>query len=146
MSEPAYFGLGIELRISDGAATPVFTAIPGCRSFTGPGKTRDTVDVTSHSSTGGYREYIGGLRDGGDVTCDLNWLFGDTAQESLEDAFAADGTTDFQMYFPQVATDNLLTFKGFISDLSWNGPVDDAITRSLTIKVTGPIDVETEAP
>jgi predicted secreted protein len=141
----AYFGLGIELRIGDGATpTEAFTAIPGCGSFGGPGKTRDTVDVTSHSSTGGYREFISGLRDGGEVTCDINWLFGDAAQDALETAFDDNDTTNFQMYFPMAAADNLLTFAGLVTDLSWTGPTDAQITRSLTLKVTGPITTDTE--
>lgn len=145
MSEPAYFGIGIELRIGDGGTpTELFTAIPGCQSFTGPGKTRDTVDVTSHSSTGGYREFIGGLRDGGEISCDINWLFGDPAQDALDDAFAADARTNFQMYFPMAAADNRLSFAAFVTDLSWNGPIDAQVTRSLTLKVTGPITVATE--
>lgn len=146
MSDPAaYFGLGIELRIGDGAVSETFTPIPGCRSFTGPGKTRDTVDVTSHSSSGGYREFISGLRDGGEVTFDLNWLFGDPAQDALEDSFDSNDTTNFQMAFPMATSDNLLTFAAFATDLGWTGPTDDAVTRSVTLKVTGPVTVGTDS-
>lgn len=146
MSDPAaYFGLGIELRIGDGAGPEVFTVIPGCRSFTGPGKTRDTVDVTAHDAPNGYRQFISGLRDGGEVTFDLNWLFDDPAQQALEDSFDSDDTTNFQMAFPQAASDNLLTFAAFVTDMGWAGPVDDAVTRSVTLKVTGPITVGTDS-
>lgn len=146
MSDPsAYFGLGIELRIGDGATpTEVFTAIPGCMSFSGPGQTRDTVEVTSHSSTGGYREFIGGLRDGGEVSCDLNWLFDDPAQDALSDAFDDNDPTNFQMFFPSATANNLASFAGYVTDLSWSGPIDAQITKSLTIKITGPTTISTE--
>lgn len=142
MADPeAYFGQGIELRIYNGAT---YDPIPGCMSFSGPGKTRDTVDVTSHSSTGGYRTFITGLRDGGEVSFDLNWLFGDTAQDLLETAFADNDPVSFEMAFPMAAADNLLTFDGLVTDMTWNGPIDAQVTRSVTIKVTGPITVGTD--
>lgn len=145
MSDPsAYFGLGIELRIGDGAVSQTFTPIPGCGSFSGPGQTRDTIDTTSHSSTGGYREYISGLRDGGEITFDINWLFGETAQDALADSFDDNATVDWQMYFPMAVEDNLLEFAGFVTNLEWNGPIDAQVTRSCTIKITGPITVDTE--
>jgi predicted secreted protein len=134
----AYLGIGIELRIGG-------TAIPGCMSFSGPGQTRDVIDVTSHSTTGGYRQFISGLRDGGEITFDLNWLFTDATQLALETAYDADLAEEFEMYFPQVATNNLLTFDGLVTDMSWTGPTDAQITRSVTIKVTGAIAVTSEA-
>lgn len=141
---PAYLGLGIELRIGDGADPEVFTEIPGCGNFGGPGDTRDTVDVTSHSSTGGYREFITGLRDGGEVSCDINWLFDDPAQLALETAKASDDAGNFQMYFPMATANNLLSFAGLVTGLEWDGPIDDAVKRSLTVKITGPITTGTE--
>ncbi|KKL57641.1 hypothetical protein LCGC14_2233420, partial [marine sediment metagenome] len=43
-------------------------------SITGPGMTRDTIDVTSLDSTGGYREFKGGFRDGGTVQLAMNFI------------------------------------------------------------------------
>ncbi len=141
----AYPGLGAELRIGDGATpTEVFAPIPGVMSISGPGKTRDTIDVTSHSSTGGWREFITGLRDGGEVSFDLNWLFGDTAQDALETAFDDNDPVNFELFNPSPAADNVLEFAAYVSDLSWNVPVDAQITRSVTLKVTGPITISTE--
>lgn len=141
----AYPGLGAELRIGDGGAPEAFAPVAGVMSITGPGKTRDTIDVTSHSSTGGWREFITGLRDGGEVSFDLNWLFGDdTAQLAFETAFDDNAPTNFQLFNPAPAANNRLAFTGYITDMSWAIPTDAQITRSVTIKVTGPITVATE--
>ena len=141
MSDTAVFAQGIELRLP---VAGTMTAIPGVMSITGPGKSRDTVEVTSHSSPDSYREFIGGLRDGGELTFDMNEYFGDPAQLALEAEFDADIATDFEMLFPRAVENNLLTFSGFVTATNWNGPIDAQVTRPVTIKVTGPIERDTE--
>lgn len=144
MSDPsAYFGLGIEVRVDDGSG---MVPIPGVMSITGPGKTRDTVDVTSHSSSGGYREYISGLRDGGELSFDMNWLFGDSAQDALEDSYDSNDVIAVEVAFPMAATDNLVSFDAFVTDMSWNGPTDAQVTRSVTLKITGAVSTTTDTP
>ena len=41
-------------------------------NISGPGITADTIDVTSHDSTGGYRQFIAGLIDGGEISLEGN--------------------------------------------------------------------------
>lgn len=134
----AYFALGTELQIETG--TPgTFATIPGVQSIDGPGATRDTIDVTSHSSTGGYREFIGGLRDGGEITATINWLFDDATQLLLQDAYEAEGVTNFRVVYPMSPGDEYDEFAGFVTDLSKASPTDAQTTASLTIKITGPV-------
>lgn len=136
----AYLGQGALLQISDGAVpTPTFTTIPNCGSFAGPGMTRDTVDVTTHSSPNRFREFISGLRDGGEVSCDINWLWDDDAQNSLEDAFDADEPATFRIVYPMTPLNEYDEFDGLVVDLTKAIPTDAQVTRSLTIKITGPV-------
>lgn len=135
----AYFAQGAQLQIGDGGSPETFATIPGCGTFSGPGKTRDTVDTTSHSSTGGYREFITGLRDGGEISCDVNWLFDDPAQNALDDAFASDEPVNFRMVYPFTPLNETFSFAGLVTDLSDNAPIDAQFTKSLTIKITGPV-------
>ena len=44
------------------------TTISEVTSISAPNLTADTIDVTTHGSTGRYREFIQGLRDGGEIT------------------------------------------------------------------------------
>jgi predicted secreted protein len=143
---PAFSSQGTFLQMSDMAAvTPVFTTIFGCGDITGPGATRDTEDVTSHSSVGGYREYITTLRDGGEVTCDIFWVWDET-QTELDVAFAENPARNWRILFP-VDEDDIddatgttgYEFSGLITDLSWSSPVAGALKRSLTVKITGPV-------
>jgi predicted secreted protein len=142
MAEPAINSQGTLLQIGDGATpTEAFTTIVGCGDLTGPGTTRDTQDVTSHTSTGGYREFITTLRDGGEVSCDIYWVF-DASQTLLEDAFDSNASVNFQIVFTD-AGNTTYGFAGLVTDLSFSAPVEGALTRSLTLKVTGPV---TEVP
>jgi len=142
MSDPvAWFALGTELRIS---IASVFTPIPYLQSITGPDATFDIIDVTTHSSTGGYREYITGLADGGEVTVTINWSPGEATHAALQAAQDARELTAFQLWWPNVGEDDLVDFNGYVTGLPRNSPIDAQITRDLTIKVTGQPVVSTE--
>lgn len=136
----AYFAHGSLLQIGNADGPPeTFDTIPGCGSITGPGQTRDTIDVTSHTSPGGYRQHIGGLRDGDTISCDVYWLWTDTNQNKLEAAYDADETVNFRVVYDFTPTDEYDQFAGFVTNLSKASPVDGAATRSLEIKITGPV-------
>lgn len=142
MSDPvAQFGLGTELRIS---IASVFTPIPYLQSITGPDETFDTIDVTTHSSVGGYREFITGLADGGELTVTINWAAGETTHQALQDAQTARELTSFQLWWPGYDANNLMDFDAYVTGLSRGSPIDAQITRDLTLKITGPIDTSTE--
>lgn len=142
MSDPiAAFGLGTELRIS---IASVFTVVPYCQSITGPDETFDTIDVTTHSSAGGYREFITGLADGGELTCTINWHGDEDTHTALQDALSAREITQFQLYWPTISENNLADFEGYVTGLTRASPTDAQITRDLTIKITGPVEVSTE--
>lgn len=143
MADPyiAQLGLGTVLRVWDGAA---FLDVPWCGAITGPDETFDTVDVTTHSSTGGYREYIAGLADGNEVTCDLNWHADDETHQLLATIQKTREVTPFQLYWPQYDEENLVDFDGFVTGLTRSSPTDAQLVRALTIKITGEPVTSTE--
>lgn len=144
MPYTAELGLGTVLRIS---IASVMTDIPYVQSITGPGTAFDIVDVTTHSSTGGFREFISGLADGGEITATINWHTDETTHQALFDAQYNREVTAFQLSWsalPDFATDNLFDFDGFVTGLPFTSPTDAQVTADLTIKITGPVDVSTE--
>ena len=64
MSTSAISGVGTTLYRST-TSGGTFAAVAEIPSISGPNMTRDTIDVTDLDSTGGYREFIAGFRDGG---------------------------------------------------------------------------------
>lgn len=65
---------GTAFQIGNGATPEVFTSIAEVVAIGGPGLAMEVVDVTSHGSAGAFREKVGGLLDGGDITLDLNFV------------------------------------------------------------------------
>ncbi len=140
----AQFGLGTDLRIF---ISPDFESIPWLQSISGPDETFDTVDVTTHSSIGGFREFISGLADGGELTVTINWHPEETTHQELEAALHAREPVAFQLSWSALAnyaTDNLMDFTAYVTGLTRASPIDAQITRDLTLKITGTVEVSTE--
>jgi predicted secreted protein len=128
---------GIALKRSD-MATPgpaAFTAIANVTSVKGPEIERETYDVTAHDSEDGWREYIGGLKDGGEVSLEINYdpRVHDTLVADFDDTVAR----DYQMVFPDPAGGGMWAFKAFLTGFSQEAPVDDKLSAELTLKMTG---------
>jgi predicted secreted protein len=133
----AVSSFGTLLKIGDGATpTEAFTTIAEVRDISGPGFTLDTEEVTNHSTTGGYKEYIATLKDGGEVTFDLNF-FQHATHDDLWDDFEARTRRNFQIVFPITSGDDTLTFAAFVTNIGHEAPVQGVLTRSVTLRVTG---------
>ena len=132
----AVSSFGTLLKIGDGGVTETFTAIAEVLDISGPSYTLDTEEVTNHSTTGGYKEYIPTLKDGGEVTFSLNF-FQDTTHVALFTDFENRTRRNFQIVFPLSSGDDTLTFAAFVTSIGHDAPVQGVLTESLTLKVTG---------
>lgn len=96
----------------------------------------DTMDVTSLDSNGGYREFIGGFKDGGEVSISGFFNPGNPGQKAMYDAFEA-GTTDvYQILFPSELGASW-DFSGVVTGFSTSAALEDAIAFEATVKVSG---------
>lgn len=113
-----------------------FVAIAEINSIGGPSMTRETIDVTSLDSTGGYREFITGFRDAGEVTLSMN--FTRATYELMKTDFESSTALDYKIALPD--DDNTeLTFDGLVTNLPLDVPMDDKITADVTIKISGQV-------
>jgi hypothetical protein len=85
----AHIGLGAHIQKGDGNSPENFISILGIKSISGPGIKRDAIDVTDMDS-GTFREYIGGLVQGGTISFDANWLPRDPTQNQHAGGFMAE--------------------------------------------------------
>lgn len=98
-----------------------------------------TVDVTSHDSTDRWKEFIGGLRDGGEFSCEGNYVSGDAGQQAASDHFAQDttgGRKSMEIVFPDTS---YWAFSAICISLKPVGeaPVEGALPFGATYKVSG---------
>lgn len=127
-------GFGALLKRGDGAAPEVFTAIADPTSISGPGLSRETIDVTSHGSPDGWMEFIGGLKDGGEVSVDVN--YDPAAHDLLIADFEDSVPRNYQVVFPDPGT-TTWGIKAVLTGFEPEAPYDDKLAASLTFKVSG---------
>jgi len=112
------------------------TSLAEINSITGPSMSREQIDVTSLDSTGGYREFIAGFKDGGTVTLNMNFTAA-TYALMLAD-FDSDTAQSFEIVLPDAALTSL-DFMGLVTELPLSIPTDDKVTVDVTIKITGQV-------
>ena len=103
-------------------------------SFSGPNLSRDTIDVTSMDSVDGYREFIGGLRDGGEVSFDMN--FRRDTYEIIKADLENNTNQTYEILLPD-AENTSFKFTGLVTAMGMEIPNDDKMTNSVTIKISG---------
>lgn len=132
---PGIDGFGAELRRGDGTTpTEVFTAIANITNIEGPGIERETIDVTAHNTVDAYMEFVGGLKDGGEVSVDVNY---DPAQhDALIADFDDEDPRNYQLVFPDAAA-TTWSFAAILTEFNPEAPYDDKLAASLTFKVSG---------
>lgn len=139
MSE-AFAGVGTQFKRGNGASPEVFTAIAEVNNITGPNKSRGTIDVTSLDSTGGYREFIASFRDPGEVQLNMNFTL--AGFNDMNDDFESDSSVNYQIVLPDTGN-TTLEFAAFVTALGMAVPMDDKVTMTVTLKVTGVVTLET---
>lgn len=125
--------LGTKLKM--GTETPI--TIGGLTEIGGLQLSADTIDVTTLDSDGGYKEFIGGFKDAGEVS--LSGFFDNTTgkgQAEMYAAFESGEVTDFVIEFPE-ALNTKWTFKGVVTGFETGATLEDPVSFSSTIKVSG---------
>lgn len=128
----AISGVGTVLRRWDGVSA--WGNLAEVNSIKGPGMTRDTIDVTSLDSTGGYREFIGGFRDGGTLTFSMN--FTRANYDLMKADFESDDMGHYELVLPD-GDQTSIEFEGVVTECPLTIPMDDKVTIDVTIKISG---------
>ena len=137
MASNAIAGVGASFRRWNGAS---FDDIAEVNSITGPGMTRDTIDVTSLDSTGGYREFITGFRNPGTVTLAMNFTI--TTYDLMHADFESNTLVNYEILLPNLYS---FEFEGLVTELPLTIPPDDKVTADVTIQISGAVVVNTGA-
>jgi predicted secreted protein len=109
-----------------------------------PEVTRDDMDVTDHDSPDGYKEYIPGLKDGGEVSIEGHLIPTDDTQKGLLAALDIDEPEEWTIRFPTVPVLRI-RFNGYVKSYKvGDAPVDGTLIFNATIKVTGKSEILTD--
>lgn len=107
-------------------------------TISGPNMSRETIDVTSLASTGGYREFITGLRNPGTLTFTMN--FNRTDYDTMKTDFDSDDAVDYELILPDTEKTSL-EFSALVTELPLNLDPASQITCNVTFQITGSITI-----
>ncbi|WP_109994948.1 phage tail tube protein [Salinisphaera sp. LB1] len=125
---------GIILEISDASGTGTYSKVAEVTGFDGPNGSTNVIDATSLDSQ--FAEKIGGLRDSGQVSVDLNFVPGDTSQQAVRDAYGDAEKRDFRITLTDV-DQTTIEFSALVTEFSISASADDKVTASTTLEITG---------
>jgi predicted secreted protein len=137
MASGAVLAQGTLFKIGNGASSEVFTTIPECIKLACPNQKFDILDVTSHDSSGGYREYIPGLIDGENAQADVNMIPSNATHILCRTNALARTKTNFQIIFPGGGTGAQVAFAGYLVGLVPQADAGAVLKETITVKVTG---------
>jgi len=130
----AAIGYGTLFKIRTSTGPDVYTTIGEQASVTPFGIAVDSIDASHEESPAAWREFIPGLKDGGEVSLEIHYVPGGSAEATL---LASLRTTQVcRVVFPSGAQAN---FSAFITEMSAETPLDDKMVMSVTLKLTGAI-------
>ena len=131
-------GYGVQLYVSDvfPAVNPT-NLIGSITSFTPPSPTRDIIDITSSSSLNFAREFMAGLIDYGEASAEMLWDLNSGADLLLSTMLLERNPRTFRGVFTQYTPSRTITFAGFLTGYEQGAPMEDKMTATITMKVTG---------
>lgn len=138
MATKQTIGWGGTVKRSFTGAANSFTSIPEAKGLIAPQVKFDFPEVTSLDSTGGYREFIKGLKDPGELTLMCGYTPLGYEQQLADQAYAT--AIYYQVTFPLTPGQTLgdvHTFQGFPSVSVKADDVGAPIGMEITIKITG---------
>ena len=126
---------GFTTYVSGGTATPVqWTKISNVKSFSGFDGAASEIDRTNFDSTA--KEFILGLFDPGQFTIEVDQDNSDSGQIALMTAQVTSLLKNFKLQLPN---GNTATFTAYVKKFNSLGAVDQAIRRSLDLRISGPV-------
>jgi predicted secreted protein len=115
-----------------------YEVVANITEVNGPSRERDAIEVTAHDSPDQYREFVKGLKDGGEVEITLNYDPTVSTISALDDDFEEDDLRAYQVViFPGTADEYTWDFDGLITANGDDFPHDDKMERTVTVKISG---------
>lgn len=129
-----YAAFGTSFKITGG------TVVGNIKAIKGPGIALDTVDVTTHDSTGAWEEHVATILRSGEVTLDIVY---DPANAQIKNAaggllylMTTRASSSFTITFPSAAA---IVFTGFVTGFEPDAAADGSLNASVKIKGTGAV-------
>lgn len=111
------------------------TTIAEVRSIGDVGPEAEMIDVTNFDSTAGWKEFIPGLIDGGEVQIEMNFIPGNSSQQGLRTNLTGRSSATYSVVWTD--TGETWSFTAYVQSIKPRGGVAEALTATVTFKITG---------
>ena len=131
---------GTLLQRGDGATPEVFTTIAEINNIEGPELEAEEIEVTNHDSPDGYKEFIPGLKDGGSISIEGNFVATDDTHQQLIADFESGEVNNYRILLPDStveASKSRWTFAAMVKSLSTKYPTSGSVTFSAALRISG---------
>jgi predicted secreted protein len=148
MASNAWWAYGSEFQVKNGAG---FKKVAEVLDITGPNMAMDSIDVTSQDGSDGWREFIAGWRDAGEVSVSANWIpahetqdnDGSVDAEGILQSFEDGAIHDFRIVTAADGGDGTgkitIGMTGIVTGFGLNLPLTEQAKLDFSIKLTGPV-------
>lgn len=131
-----YAAKGAILKQDDGTSTFVAIANVGDVSFQHP--QRERIDVTTHDSSGGFREYVDGVLGEGTLSFPLVYDPANATHERLRASQVSGGNKNFQLILPDAGAAQF-AFAALVTKFDINAGVNGRLEAQVELKTSGAI-------
>jgi len=144
MTTNARIGYGNLLQIFDlTQSPPAWTTLAEVESITPPAFARDAQDATHTESPEGWREFIAGLKDGGEISATLNFVADSDTTSRILATFDSNTIQQFRILFNDGDQDSSpltcsrFTVTGIVTGFAIEAPIDNKHSATITVKISG---------
>jgi hypothetical protein len=131
MAKQGGFGLEVKIDVS-GSQTAIVYMVDGDM----PVQMKELVDVLSHDSASGYREFLDtGVRELGEFPITVLWDDTQTTHAAVLTAFGSTSAVSMSVLDP--AGQETIAFSAFVRQISRVAKIPDAYKATITIRPTG---------
>jgi predicted secreted protein len=131
-------------QILDTSTSPdTWTTVAEVTNITPPSYARDAQDATHTESTDGFREFIAGLSDAGEMSCELNLVPDSATMDLVLETFDVRTLQQVRVLFADGTqtgpspTCSRFTCSAIITGFAMEAPLDDKMAATLTAKISG---------
>ena len=127
---------GLTLKRGNTASPVGYTEVGEILGWSKSGPEQEMIDVTHLKSDNEYREFIGGMINGGTHTFEMNWIPDNVQQVLLQTDIDAHTKRSWQVVInnPTTAT---LTFSAYVQSFSASGDLSSQLTGTLVLQQSG---------
>jgi predicted secreted protein len=142
----AWWAHGSSFKVGDDGSVETFTKVAEVIDINGPSMSKDAIDVSNQDSTSGWREFVPGFRDGGEVSIIANWIPAHGTHDGTSgilSKFTDNVLHNFQIVTADDGSSGTMDidFAGIVTNWNPTLPLLEQARVDFTVKVSGAVTI-----